>query len=357
MERRGIDVFYGDAVFKSDHDLSVSGETISGDRFIIAAGAEPIIPEISGLERTGFWTSFNAVNPDRQPESLIVIGGSSIGCEFAQIYSRLGTRVTVVEMKRQLIYGEDSDNARQLEDLLSSEGIEVMLASRATESESGAENKRVTIENADGGATITADELLIAAGRKPACERLGLEAAGVRISEGAVAVDDNLLTSQPHIWACGDITGKPMLSHLASYEGNVAGNNAAASVEAELVAVDYSGVPAAIFTDPPVASVGITEVAAREAGMDVAVGIARYGDSGRAAALGERIGQVKIVVEKDSRQILGAHIFGAGADAIIHEVVVAMGSGLGVDALLRPRAIHIHPTLSELIGSAAAAAR
>jgi pyruvate/2-oxoglutarate dehydrogenase complex dihydrolipoamide dehydrogenase (E3) component len=357
MDSRGIDVIYGDAQFTSDQELQVDGERIQGERFIVATGARPAVPAIDGLNTTGHWTSFNAIYPDRQPESLLVIGGSAIGCEFAQIYARLGTRVTIIEMQQQLLYGEDGENALLLADQLRSEGVGVLLGTRAIEAVSSAEGKRITIENDDGRSSLYADELLLAVGRVPELERLGLDAAGVEVLEGAIAVDEQMNTSQPHIWACGDATGKPMLSHLASYEGNIAGRNASASGDVDAERVDYRAVPRAVFTDPPVASVGVTENEALEAGLDVIVGRAPYRDSGRAVAMGETVGQVKLLADKGSRELLGAHIFGAGADTLIHEAVVAMGSGLEIDALLRPRTIHTHPTLSELVGMAAAAAR
>jgi pyruvate/2-oxoglutarate dehydrogenase complex dihydrolipoamide dehydrogenase (E3) component len=361
LSSRGIDFFSGSAVFTSPHELTAGDHSLLAEKIIIATGARPVIPSIDGLHETGYWTSFNAVYPDRQPESLAIIGGSAVGCEFAQIYSRIGTRVTVIEMQHQLLGGEDAEVAELLADALRAEGIEVYLDVRAKEIKKGTEGKLVVCESkADDstGFTVSADEVLVAVGRAPALDGLGLNAAGVSTLNGAIEVDGSMRTTQPYIWACGDAIGSPMLSHLASYEGNVAGNNSTSGTENDLVTVDYRVVPSAVFTDPPVASAGISEDDGLEAGMDdIIVGRAYYADLGRAAAMGETQGMVKLIVCAGSRELLGAHIFGTGADMIIHEAALAMRSEHGVDALLRPSAVHIHPTISEIMGLAAASVR
>lgn len=357
MKQRGIDLFEAEARFIDAHTVDASGTRLVADRFVIATGSRPLIPPVRGLEATGYWTSYDAVYPDRQPESLAIIGGSAIGCEFAQIYSRLGTRVLLMEMQSRLLPGEDDDVSRILADVFEDEGIEVLLGARVEAVSGGAEGKIVQYHDDAGSGRVVAEEILVAAGRVPALEGLSLDAAEVEIADGAIAVDSNLRTSQPHIFACGDATGAPMLSHIATYEGTVAGANSVADGSDELEQVDHRLSPGAIFTDPPVAFVGLSEREAVERGHKLLVGRALFRDTGRAVAMGEKQGMLKLIADAGSREIIGAHIIGAGADMIIHEAVVAMGSRLTIDALKRPRAIHIHPTLSETIAAAAATAR
>ncbi len=353
MERRGIELVKGEARFLSNNEIQVDDERLTAGRFVIATGARPLIPGIDGLADCGCWTSREAVNPDRQPESLAIIGGSAVGCEFAQIYSRLGTRVTIFEAAPVLLNREDAEITSGLAEILESEGIELNLGAAVKGVSMDGENKVVHYE--DGG-RLVADEVLVAAGRVPAVDGIDIEAAGVAVETGAIAVDAFLRTGVSNIWACGDAIGSPMFSHVATYEGTVAGRNSADGEEGTAVEVNHRIVPGAVFTDPPLASVGITEDQAIARGLDVSVGRAYFRDTGRADAMGETQGMVKLVAGADG-ELLGAHILGPGADMIIHEAVIVMGSRLGVDALLRPRALHVHPTLSETLARAAAAAR
>lgn len=356
MKDRGIRLFEGSASFSSGHELEVGGERISAEKLVIATGAGPVIPPIEGLEASGYWTSYNAVYPDRQPESMVIIGGSAVGCEFAQIYSRLGTRVTVLEREETLMGNADGELGMMLSEVFESEGIEVIAGATVTSVANVSDGKQVTYRSGTAKGKRICDEILVAAGRAPVLDALSLQAAGVTVGDGTVSVDKTMLTSSSHIWACGDVTGGPMHSHAATYEGIVAGINCTAGPEEESLTVERDALPAALFTDPPFAYVGLTEDQAIGQGLEVRVGRAFFRDTGRADAMGETAGMVKLVAEPGGR-LLGAHILGAGADMIIHEAVVAMGSHLGVEALLRPRVIHIHPTLSETLARAAAGAR
>jgi dihydrolipoamide dehydrogenase len=355
LRRRGVEIIKADARFLSSHELEAGVERLQADSFILATGSEPAIPAIEGLEETGCWTSRDAIFPDRQPEALAVIGGSAAGCELAQIYARLGTRVTIIERMPHLLPGSEVESSLLLEDVMEKEGITLHLKAEVDSFSSGPEGKTVSFTQDGSRQSVAADEVLMATGRKAALGGLGLDEAGVSTTEGAIGVDRNLRTSRPHIWACGDAIGGLMHSHVAVYESDVAGRNSVRGEGAELLETDYTVMPSAVFTDPPVASVGITEEQAMEQGLDILVGRSSFTDSGRAVAMGEARGTAKIIAGAADRRLLGAHVTGPGADMMIHEAVIAMGSGLGADALLRPRAIHIHPTLSEVMGRAAAA--
>lgn len=357
MRQRGIELLKGDGSFVSDGELEVDGTRVTAGSFIIATGAQPVIPEIEGLEDVGYWTSHDAVFPDRQPESLVIIGGSAVGCEFAQIYSRLGTRVTLIEMGRKLLGRMDGEAAAIVGDMFEAEDIRVELGATVKRITAAGDGKQVSYENDAGEGEAAGDEVLLATGRSPALGGLDLRLAGISLEAGAVAVDANLRTSRPHIWACGDAIGGPMHSHVATQEGIIAALNCTAGGGSQLTAAEYRVVPGAVFTDPPLASVGLTEEQALTQGLDIVVGRSYYRDTERAAAMGETGGMVKVIAGAGGGELLGAHIVGAGADMLIHEVVVAMGHHLGAESLLRPRAMHIHPTLSETLARAAAGAR
>lgn len=357
MASRGIVLLEGSAKFISGQELDVNGRVLSADAFVIATGASPVIPQIDGLDGTGCWTSYNAVYPDRQPESLVIIGGSAVGCEFAQIYSRLGTRVTLLEVRDKLMGEADDEQAGMLAGMFEAGGIEVITGADVRKVAAVADGKLVIFETASGESERTADEVLIATGRAPVVEGLSLGTAGVAMDGGAVSVDETMATSNKHIWACGDVTGTPMYSHVATYEGIVAGHNGSAGADGKKKLVDHRVIPGALFTDPPFAFVGMTEQEALDADADIKVGRAFFSDTGRAEAMGETQGMVKIIAAGGSGELLGAHIFGPGADMLIHEAVIVMGSRLGIDSLLRPKAIHVHPTLSETVARAAAGAR
>jgi mercuric reductase len=367
LSDRGIDLIRGSACFTSAHDIEVDGQGLAADRFVVAAGSIPVVPPIPGLAEAGFWTSNEAISPDRQPESLAVIGGSAVGVELAQIYSRLGTRVTVIEALPRLVAGEEPAVSAALTEALAAEGIEVVTGVEVGSISVSAGMKHVHLgtaseagDNSGGvgdsppGQAITAEEILVATGRKSDLDGLGLEAAGVRFGGGGIEVDEHLRSSQPHIWASGDAIGNPMLAHFASHEGRIAGRNAMAEVAGTpLQTPNYLIFPHAIFTDPPIAGAGLGEEAARAEGYEPSTGVYRFDQVGRAATLGETRGFVKLVAEKGSRKLLGCHIIGPGADNLVHEAVVAIGAGLTIDDLMEFRAVHIHPTLSETVTWAA----
>lgn len=353
LAEQGVDFLHTRARFTSPHRVITDNGEIEAAKFIIASGSVPSVPSIPGLARTGYWTSDDALFPKRQPRQMIIIGGSAVGCELAQIYARLGTAVTIIEMLPQLIGNEDPEIAAILREAFLAENIEIILGAAVTHVSGAADGGKTVRYEADGrSAVISTDEILVATGRRPQLEGLNLPAAGIEANDGMLAVDSWLRTSQPHIWACGDVTGEPMLAHIASCEGEIAGHNATTE-KPNWQQADFRTVPRAVFTDPPIASVGVSEAAARARGHDVVVGRYPYSELGRAVAMGETWGTVKLVADRQTGKLLGGSIIGAGADMLIHEAVIAIGSDLKVDALARPRALHIHPTISEAAGWAA----
>ncbi len=353
LAEQGVDFLHTRAWFTSPHRVTTDNGEIEASKFIIATGSVPSVPSIPGLAQTGFWTSDEALFPDRHPRQMIVIGGSAVGCELAQIYARLGTGVTIIEMLPQLLGSEDPEIAAILREAFIDEDIECITGATVTQVSGLPGGEKTVRYEVDGrSAVLSADEILVATGRRPQLEGLNLPAAGIEANDGVLAVDNRLRTSQPHIWACGDVTGEPMLAHMASYEGEIAGHNSTTE-EPHWQRADSRVVPRAVFTDPPVASAGVSEAAARARGHDVVVGHYPYSDLGRAVAMGETRGTVKLVADRLTRKLMGASIIGAGADMVIHEAVIAIGSDLKVDALARPQAVHIHPTISEAAGWAA----
>lgn len=340
----------GHAAFLSDHEIEVDGRRYAAEKFILATGAQAGRPDIPGLEEAGYLTNYEALLLEELPDSLVVIGGGYVGVEFAQMYARFGTKVTLLQRRDHILPGEERELADLLADYLREEGVEIHTSAPVVQA--GRENgyKVVWAEVEGEARAFRAHEILLAAGRVPRTADLGLENAGVRTEGPRVVVDDELRTSAPHIWAIGDVTGGHMFTHVATYEGPYAALNAVRGLGRK---VDYRVVPRAVFTSPTLASVGLTEARAREAGREVKVGTFPFAWSGRAKAIGDTRGKIKVVVDAESDEILGYHILGPWGNALIHEAVVAMYNHGTREPIVR--SIHIHPTLSEAVKSAAKA--
>ena len=339
-------------------------ERITTQNVILATGSVPILPPIPGLERkpedprgqssNGIWTSDEAVSATECPKRLLVIGAGAVGLEFGFTFRGLGAEVTVVEFAPEILPTGDREIAAELRKSLKRQGINILTAHKVTNVAHETNGKVVTVESADGKTlTIDVDVVLVGAGRKPFFEGVGLENAGVQVvnegplSRRGVIVNDYLQTTSPTIYAIGDLTGKMLLAHLASHMGIVAAENAMG----HCVKMDYRAVPAPIYTSPEVASVGLSEEEARAAGYDVQTGRFPFRPLGRAMALGETEGMVKIVSERKYGELLGVHIVGPYATEMIHEGVLAIKLESTVEEMMT--AIHAHPTLSEAIGEAA----
>ena len=342
----------GDARFVGEHEIDTGEQPLSFAHAIIATGARRAEPPIAGLDEVEFLTNRTALDLDHLPESLIVIGGGYVGIEFAQMYARFGSRVTLLGRNAHLASGEDPELADLLSDYLRDEGVDVQTGASVGSVRTVGDQKQVTFTVDGEQREVTGAEVLVATGRVGNTDRLELGAAGVDAAEhGFIRVDDQLRTSRPHIWAVGDVKGGWMFTHVATYDGPIAALNA---VKDEGRMVDYRVVPRAVFSDPTLAAVGLTEQEAIERGYDIAVGKVPV-SGGRSMAIGDKRGVLKAIVNRADKEIIGFHILAPHGDDLLHEVVAAMYDHGSIDRI--GKSIHVHPTLSEMVKSAAKAAR
>ncbi len=354
LERRRevITFLRGRARFLDEHTVDTGEGRLHFARAVIATGARNARPTIPGLEGLDYWTHRSALDLQRLPERLIVVGGGYVGIEFAQMMARFGVQVILLGRNAQLAPGEDRELADLLANYLREEGIAVYTAAAVTRVARQGSDYVVTTQVNGRPRAFRGDALLVATGRVPNTASLDLAAAGVETDgQGAVVVDDQLRTSQPHIWAIGDVKGGWMFTHVATYDGPIAALNAVKGVGRT---VDYRAVPRTIFTSPTLAAVGLTEAQAREQGLEIRVGTVDAVGA-RSKAIGDTRGRLKAVVRADNGEILGFHILAPHGDDLLHEAVVAMYDHGTVDRIAR--SIHVHPTLSELVKAAARAAR
>jgi pyruvate/2-oxoglutarate dehydrogenase complex dihydrolipoamide dehydrogenase (E3) component len=345
---QGIDLFMGEANFSSAHEIRVKGETLRGKRFIIATGTIPSIPKIEGLSQTGYITNEEAVSLPELPERLVVLGGGPIGLEFAQMFSRFGVQVVVLERSQQPLPHEDRVLALALYSQLSAQGIRLEFGSEMRCGAVDQHGKHIHIQGQDGREDdLVADQLLIAVGRRPALDTLNLEAAGVHFNAEGIPTNANLRTNVPHIWAAGDITSKYQFTHVAAGQGELVAHNVFAKKPR---AFDDRVIPWVTFTDPELARVGQSEADLQAAGIEYRVGRANFDKLDRAIANDQTFGSVKLLANMDGK-ILGGHILGANAGDLIAPVVYAMRFGLTVKMVAD--AVLPYPTMAEAVRSAA----
>ena len=324
-----------------------STEQLLCENIIIATGSEPALISALGYDGDKVITSNEALQLTEIPSSLLVIGGGVIGCEFACIFAELGSQVTVVDVMPTILPMVDKEAARQMQGLLKRRGINIKTKTKINEIKK-ADGKVTAI--LEGGEEISADKVLISIGRVLNSKGIGLEEVGVALGErGEVVVNDKLQTNVPGIYAIGDVTNKIQLAHVASAQGIVAVEN----IMGKESTVNYDVVPSCIFTMPEVASVGIASQEADEKGLTVKAAKFSFMAIGKAQAMGETEGFVKIIADAESDKILGVHIVGPHATDLIAEAAVAMQAGMTVEQLART--IHAHPTLAEAVMEAAEA--
>jgi pyruvate/2-oxoglutarate dehydrogenase complex dihydrolipoamide dehydrogenase (E3) component len=275
---------------------------------------------------------------------LAVVGSGPIGCEFAQIFSRFGVTVTLIELGPRILPAEEPQTSAAMRAAFEAEGIEIRTGIKMTRVETTGGIRRIFFES---GASIEVDEILVAVGRSLDGKALGLDAAGIGWSSHGIKVNEHLRTSRPWAWAAGDVVGGPLFTHVASEMGRVAGRNA---LRGTAERVDLRVVPRVTFTDPEVASVGVTEAAAKKGGRKVRVGFARLVDGEKAQIDGLEFGHVKVVADARTRELLGCHIVSENAGDMIHEAVAMMAARTAVKVVANT--MHAYPTLSELVRSA-----
>ncbi len=347
---KNITFLNGHAELTSPVDVRVDGKDISADKLILAVGARSAPVDIPGLVEAGYITNYEALSLDQLPASMIVIGAGYEGVEFAQMYARFGTKVSLIGRAPRVMPDEEPELSEKLGDVLREEGIELRTSTdviRAGKNEKGCFVIALTGEEE---LQFEAEMILKATKRVARIEGLGLEQAGVVMDGPYIRADENLHTTAPNIWSIGDANGGYMFTHRATYDGPYAALNAVRGLGKR---VDYRVVPRAVFTEPALASVGMTEEQARQAGYEVKVGKAFFAHSGRAKAIGQTEGLVKLLADARTGELLGGHILSPNADILIHEVVAAMYDHGTAEAIAK--SIHIHPTLPEVVKSAARA--
>jgi dihydrolipoamide dehydrogenase len=345
-KRKGVRVVRGEGRVDGDA-VVVDGERHPFDHLVVCVGTEPSGLPGFDMEHPAVLTSNDILVLPSVPESMIVVGGGVIGCEFASLFAPLGTQITVVEILPRLLAGIDNRTAGQFQRLLEKEGVTVHLGRQVAEITEYTDDG-VTVR-LDDGTELAAETLLVSVGRRSQAGGIGLEEAGVEVTErGHVVVDEYLRTANPKVWAAGDCIGGLQLAHLASAEAARAVENA---LTGEMLPIDRTVVPNCIFTHPEIATVGLNADDAKEAGHEVKLGQARFGGSGKALAEGEPDGFAQLVMDADTGLLLGATIMGVHAVEMIHEIGVAIAEGLTVSEL--GEIIHAHPTVSEMVMDAA----
>lgn len=344
IRNEGIELIKGSARFLSAHELDVDGRVVRGERIVIATGASNVVPPIAGLAEAGYITNEEAVALQELPQSLMVVGGGVIGVEFAQIFARFGVEVTLLASRSQVLPREDEDLTTVLADVLDREGVRVLTSTRVNRVERDGEIKVVFGAREGEQVSARGQEILLAVGRSPTVRDMNLEAAGIDYDDKGIKVDAELRTSTEDIWAIGDVTGVEPFTHVADYQARIAAWNVLGNPPAQ---ADYRVIPHAIFTNPELGRVGLTEREAAEVGYDVKCAIVPFKDLARALTSGETDGLVKLVSDRTSGHILGGHVLGAHGGELLPEIALAMRHGLTVQAIADT--IHAYPTMSEAV--------
>jgi pyruvate/2-oxoglutarate dehydrogenase complex dihydrolipoamide dehydrogenase (E3) component len=340
-----VTVIEGHGRFESARVVRVGDRQLTAPEIFINTGGRPSIPPIEGLAEIEYLTSSSMMDVDFLPEHLIVIGGSYIGLEFAQMYRRFGSRVTVIEMAPRLISREDEEVSHAVQTIVENEGVTVRLNAKCLAAERRGDQISVHVSCEQAPRDIVGSHLLLAVGRVPNTADLGLDRAGIAADERAyIKVDDELKTNVPGIWALGDVNGRGAFTHTSYNDYEIVAANL---LDRETRRVSDRVPVYALFTDPPLARAGITEREARASGRPVLVGRRPMTRVGRARERSETQGFMNVLVDRDSRRILGAALLGIEADEAIHCIVDVMNAGAPYTAIRR--AVHIHPTVSELI--------
>jgi pyruvate/2-oxoglutarate dehydrogenase complex dihydrolipoamide dehydrogenase (E3) component len=338
-------VYEGHARFESPQDVSVSPHRLTAKRIFINVGGRAVVPQMPGLDQVEYLTNSSMMSVDFLPRHLIIVGGSYIGLEFGQMFRRFGSQVTILEMGPRLVQREDEDVSAAIQEILAREEIDVHLNSKCIGFSTRGEEIMVHADCTAGAPEIAGSHVLLAVGRRPNTDDLGLEAAGVAVDEhGYIAVDDQLRTSAPGIWALGDCNGKGGFTHTAYNDFEIAAANLLDNDPRRVT----DRIPAyALYIDPPLGRAGLTEAEVRKTGRGALVGKRPMTKVGRAVEKGESQGFMKIVVDAQSKEILGAAILGVGGDEAIHSILDVMYAKAPYTTI--QRAVHIHPTVSELI--------
>ena len=350
FKKNGIDLLHGKAEFIDANTLKITDGSkdatqIEAKNVLIATGSSP--RELTGIPFDGqkVISSSDGIRLDHIPEKILIVGGGAIGTELAVFFNTLGTDVTVIEAEGTLLPGEDTEISKRLEAIFKRKGIKVLTSCTLKTAKDNNNGMTVTINSKDGDITQESDIVLVSVGRTPQAACIGLENAGIKCDDnGFIPVNGKMQTNINNIYAAGDCIPTPMLAHAASAEGEIAAESAAGKDTHE---IDYSVMPNVVYTDIPVASIGLTEDAAKAQNIDITIGKQFFKANGRAVLSGETEGFIKILAETKTGKLVGVHIIGAEAPEMIHEFVIAKRAGMTAGDIAKT--VHAHPTFSETI--------
>jgi len=344
FQKRGIDVLFGSPRFLNNNSIEFKGARITSKRFIICTGSRALVPPIVGINSVDYLTNQSIFNLETLPKSLIVLGGGPIGVEISQALSRLGVKVSIVEMLDRILFREDEEVAQVVTKALIKDGVEIHTGKKAVRLSRDNDVVSVSLEDKNNEQSVLkAEHLLVAVGRTPNVIDLFLERAEVKYNNKGLIVDSTLRTTAKNIYACGDIVGPYQFSHMAEYQAVIAVGNALFPFKRR---VDYSCVPWCTFTDPELAHLGLTEQEARTKHKDIKIYRSNYKENDKAVTDIEEEGFVKVICDKKG-YILGAHIVGVNAGELIHEYVLAKTKKLRIGDL--SCTIHVYPTLAQMV--------
>jgi mercuric reductase len=338
LRASGFEIVLGEASFQDARTVRIDGRMLTADRILIASGSRTAVPKIEGL--TAWIDHITALELDELPQSMLVLGGGPVGLEFAQAFRRFGTRVTIVQHAERISPRSDHDASEALTAALVDEGIELVLGATVAR----IDDHRTTL---DDGRTVEAERVFLASGRQPNVEGLELERIGVDTTPAGVVVDERMRTTVDGIWAAGDVTGLHQFTPIAQYQARIA----VADMFGDGRTADYSALPTAIFTDPELAGVGLTEAAARDQGEDVGTSTHPITNVTRSQYVRERHGLFKLVFERSSGRVLGVHVVSRNASDVVQGLALALARGVTVDELAH--AHHIYPSWGEGVKAAA----
>jgi pyruvate/2-oxoglutarate dehydrogenase complex dihydrolipoamide dehydrogenase (E3) component len=342
---KGATVYRGHARFVGPTEVQVGADTLRAEKIFLNVGGRPLVPRMPGLETVPYLTNVTMMDLDFVPEHLVVVGGSYVGLEFAQMFRRFGSRVTVVEMGPRLVAREDEDVSLEIQRFLAEEGIRLRLHAECITVQKESDGLSVGLDCKDGSPREQGTHLLLAVGRVPNTDGLGLDAAGIKTDKrGHIEVDETLRTSNPQVWALGDCNGKGAFTHTAYNDYEIVADNLLSNAGRK----HTDRIPAyALYTDPPLGRIGLAEKEIGEMGIKALVGKRPMSRVARAVERGETNGFLKIYVEQGSQRILGAALLGVGADEAVHSILDAVYAGTPYREFQRH--VRIHPTVSELL--------
>ncbi len=339
----GVKVEFGDAVFSDEHTVNVNGKTYSANKWLIATGSSPSIPPIEGIDKTPYITNKEIFSLDSLPASMIVIGAGPIAIEMAQSFGRLGTKVSVIQRSGQILSKEDKDMADTVMNVLIDEGITFHMNSGIVSTRDLGPEKEVVIKNKNGETlSLKAEKILVALGRQPNIEGMGLDEISLDFNKKGIPVDSKMRTNHKHIFAAGDITGAYQFTHAAGYEGGVVLSNSVLHLPKK---TDYTFLPWCTYTDPELASIGMNEKRAAEAGIEYSVWTEEFRSNDRSLAEGEEVGKIKMILDSKGNP-LGIQILGPHSGELLSEWVAVLNGGVKLSKLAS--AVHPYPTLGEI---------